>query len=103
MLDGSQVYPEGIQDVDLEVISQVDKFGNFPALVLLGSSTPGKQAVTDVRVRLRCVRTEAARLAARRAAQRQPRAVSRHQAQHIGRLRAQRQADADLLRALATR
>ncbi|MFM5950112.1 MAG: hypothetical protein ACKOPM_12955, partial [Novosphingobium sp.] len=53
MLDGSQVYPEGIQDVDLEVISQVDKLGNFPALVLLGSATAGKQAVTDVRVRLR--------------------------------------------------
>lgn len=61
IFDGSQVYGEGLRDVDLEVISQVDKLSNFAAVVLLGSETPGKQTLSDLRIRLRCCRTEEAR------------------------------------------
>jgi hypothetical protein len=61
VLDGSQVYGEGLQDVDLEVISQLDKATSQPAVQLLGSATPGKQTVSDVRIRLRCSRTAEAR------------------------------------------
>jgi hypothetical protein len=60
-LDGSQVYGEGLHDLDLEVIAQVDKLTNIPAVVLLGSQTPGKQTLSDVRIRLRCCRTDEAR------------------------------------------
>lgn len=62
-LDGSQNYGEGLSDVDLEVISHADRRGNFPAVVLLGSSTPGKQTLSEVRLRLDCQRTAAARVA----------------------------------------
>lgn len=61
MLDGSQIYGEGLHDIDLEVISQIDKASALPAILLLGSATPGKQTVSDVRIRLRCCRTEEAR------------------------------------------
>jgi hypothetical protein len=60
-LDGSQVYGEGLHDLDLEVIAQVDKLSNIPAVVLLGSQTPGKKTLSDVRIRLRCCRTDEAR------------------------------------------
>lgn len=61
LLDGAQVYGEGLHDLDLEVVAQVDKLTGFPAVVLLGSSTPGKQTLSDVRIRLRCCRSEEAR------------------------------------------
>lgn len=61
MLDGAQVYGEGLHDLDLEVIAQVDKTGNIPAVVLLGSGTAGKMSLSDVRIRLRCSRSEEAR------------------------------------------
>jgi hypothetical protein len=61
MLDGSQVYGEGLHDLDLDVIAQVDKTGNIPAAVLLGSGTAGKMTLSDIRLRLRCCRSEEAR------------------------------------------
>ena len=61
MLDSAQVYGEGLRDVDLDVISQVDKTTAIPAVLLLGSNTPGKQTLSDIRIRLRCGRTEEAR------------------------------------------
>ena len=60
-LEGSQVYGEGLHDLDLEVIAQVDQLTDFPAVVLLGSATPGKQTLSDVRIRMRCCRSEEAR------------------------------------------
>ena len=60
-LEGSQVYGEGLHDLDLEVIAQVDQLTAFPAVVLLGSATPGRQTLSDVRIRLRCCRTDEAR------------------------------------------
>jgi len=60
-LDGSQVYGEGLHDLDLEVTAQVDKLSNFAAVVLLGSPTPGKQTLSDVRIRLHCCQSEEAR------------------------------------------
>lgn len=60
-LDGSQVYGEGLHDLDLEVTAQVDKLTGFAPIVLLGSATAGKQTLSDVRIRLRCCRTEEAR------------------------------------------
>lgn len=65
ILDGAQVYGEGLHDLDLEVIAQVDQLTGFPAVVLLGSATPGKQTLSDVRIRLRCCRSEDARVAGR--------------------------------------
>ncbi|MFM5924097.1 MAG: hypothetical protein ACKOPG_07940 [Novosphingobium sp.] len=61
LLDGEQVYGEGLHDVDLEVVAQVDKLTGFAAVVLVGSSTPGKQTLSDVRIRLRCSRSAEAR------------------------------------------
>lgn len=61
ILDGSQVYGEGLHDLDLEVIAQVDKLTGFAPVVLLGSGSPGKQTLSDVRIRLRCCRTDEAR------------------------------------------
>lgn len=57
VLDGAQVYGEGLHDLDLEVISQVDKLSDYAAVLLLGSATPGKQTLSNVRIRLRCGRT----------------------------------------------
>lgn len=60
-LDGSLVYGEGLHDIDLDLTAHVDKVGNIPAVVLIGSGTPGKQTLSDVRIRLRCSRSEEAR------------------------------------------
>lgn len=60
-LDGSLVYGEGLHDIDLDLTAHVDKVGNIPAVVLLGSETPGKQTLSDIRIRLRCSRSEEAR------------------------------------------
>lgn len=63
MLEAGQEYRGGLHDVDLEVISQVDKVDDVTALVLIGSSTAGEQTLSDVRIRLRCDRTQEARSA----------------------------------------
>ena len=65
ILDGSQVYGEGLHDLDLEVDAQVDQLTGFAPVVLLGSTTAGKQTLSDVRIRLRCCRTDEARAAGR--------------------------------------
>ena len=65
ILDGEQVYGEGLHDLDLDVIAQVDQLTGFAPVVLLGSATPGKQTLSDVRIRLRCCRSEAARAGGR--------------------------------------
>ena len=64
-LAGEGVYAEGLHDLDLEVISQADKLSAFPAVVLIGSAAPGKQTLSDIRIRLRCCRSEEARGAGR--------------------------------------
>lgn len=60
-LDGAAVYGEGLHDLDLDVISQADKLTAFPAVALTGSPIAGKQSVSNVRIRLRCGRSEEAR------------------------------------------
>lgn len=64
-LDGAMVYAEGLHDVDLEVVAQADKRTGQPAVVLMGSDLPGRLTLSDLRLRLRCTRTEQARLAGR--------------------------------------
>ena len=65
LFDGTQTCAEGLHDVDLEVISQVDQATAIPAVLLLGSATTGAKSLSGIRLRLRCCRTELARANAR--------------------------------------
>lgn len=66
ILDGANVYAEGLHDVDLAVTSTVDRIGDRPAVVLSGSMTAGRMTLANVRLRLHCSQTEQARAAGRR-------------------------------------
>lgn len=63
--DGNYIYREGLHDVDLDVIAQADKVDGQTPVVLMGSSTPGKQTLSDIRIRLSCWRSRSARAAGR--------------------------------------
>lgn len=65
MLDANEVYREGLHDVDLEVLAQVDQLDNLTAAVLVGSATAGAKTLSDIRLRLQCYRSEEARANAR--------------------------------------
>jgi hypothetical protein len=60
-LDGSQLYSDGLHDLDLDVSAKVDQLTGFPAILMLGSDTAGQQSLSDVRIRLNCGRSELAR------------------------------------------
>lgn len=65
LFDGNQIYREGLHDVDLDIIAQADQIGGQTPIVLVGSGTPGKQTLSDMRLRLSCRRTKAAKTAGR--------------------------------------
>lgn len=51
--------------MDLDIIAQADQIGGQTPIVLVGSGTPGKQTLSDMRLRLSCRRTKAAKSAGR--------------------------------------
>ncbi len=61
LIDATDLYSEGLHDIDLEVLSQVDQLSDIMAVALTGGATAGSKTLTDVRLRLTCSRSEEAR------------------------------------------
>lgn len=61
LIDGNGLYSEGLHDIDLDVLSQVDQLSDIMAVALTGGEAAGSKTLTDVRLRLTCSRSEEAR------------------------------------------
>lgn len=61
LIDASGLYSEGLHDIDLDVLSQVDQLSDIMAVALSGGATAGSKTLTDVQLRITCTRTEEAR------------------------------------------
>ena len=61
LIDANGLYSEGLHDIDLDVLSQVDQLSDIMAVALTGGAMAGSKTLTDVRLRLTCSRSEEAR------------------------------------------